>query len=275
MQSSNAPVLRDIVLIGGGHSHAIVLRNFGMNPLPGVRLTLICTDSHTPYSGMLPGYVAGHYGYDEVHIDLRKLAQFAGARFYAGAVVGIDRGQQKVLCANRPPVPYDVLSINIGSTPQLQQTPGAAEFAVAVKPINRFNLRWLALLERAKTHSGSLTIAVVGAGAGGTELLLAMQQRLRAELTLLGRDPALLKFHLFTAGEHILPTHNPRVRRSFEQVLQRRGVVVHTDAEVNQVAAGRLQTARGEALAADEIIWVTQAGGAAWLRSTGDRKSVV
>ena len=55
MQTSDSPILRDIVLVGGGHSHAVLLRNFGMQQMPGVRLTLICTDTQTPYSGMLPG----------------------------------------------------------------------------------------------------------------------------------------------------------------------------------------------------------------------------
>jgi selenide, water dikinase len=130
MQTSDQPILRDIVLIGGGHSHVGVLKSFGMNPIPGVRLTLICTDMHTPYSGMLPGYVAGHYDYDEVHIDLSRLASFAGARLYRDEVIGIDRANQKVICKSRPAVSYDQLSINIGSTPQLQGVPGAAEHAV-------------------------------------------------------------------------------------------------------------------------------------------------
>ena len=91
MQATASPVLRDIVLIGGGHSHVGVLHMFAMRPLPGVRLTLICTDTDTPYSGMLPGYIAGHYSFDEVHIDLRRLAEFAGARYYPDEVTGSDR----------------------------------------------------------------------------------------------------------------------------------------------------------------------------------------
>ena len=269
MQTSDQPILRDIVLIGGGHSHVGVLKSFGMNPIPGVRLTLICTDMHTPYSGMLPGYVAGHYDYDEVHIDLSRLAAFAGARLYRDEVIGIDRANQKVICKSRPAVPYDQLSINIGSTPQLDGVPGAAEYVVAVKPIRNFNDRWLALLERVKTHAGKTTIAVVGAGAGGVELLLAMQFRLRYELTQLGRNPDELTFHLLTSSDTILPTHNAGVQRRFDAVLTQRGVQVHRSAEVTQVKAGALITASGQELQADEIMWVTRAGGAAWLKNTG------
>ena len=276
MQTSDQPILRDIVLIGGGHSHVGVLKSFGMNPIPGVRLTLICTDMHTPYSGMLPGYVAGHYDYDEVHIDLSRLASFAGSRLYRDEVIGIDRANQKVICKNRPAVPYDQLSINIGSTPQLDGVPGAAEHAVAVKPIRNFNERWLRLLERVKTHAGKTTIAVVGAGAGGVELLLAMQFRLRNELTQLGRNPDELTFHLLTSSDTILPTHNAGVRSRFDAVLAQRGVQVHRKAEVTRVdkrvngqgSAGVLTTSTGQELQADEIIWVTRAGGAAWLKDT-------
>jgi selenide,water dikinase len=269
MQSPEQPVLRDIVLVGGGHSHVVALKKFGMQPMPGVRLTVICRDSHTPYSGMLPGYIAGHYSYDDVHIDLRTLAAFAGARFFKDEVVGLDRASGKVLCKNRPPVPYDRLSINIGSTPKMSQVPGAAEHAVAVKPIHLFNDRWLALLQRVRLNPGKTRIALVGAGAGGVELTLAMQHRLRHELQTLGRDPNELSFHLFTSSAQILPTHNLRVRRSFEEVLAQRQVVTHCNSAVTQVSANGLQTANGELLAMDEIIWVTQAGGAPWLRQTG------
>ncbi len=269
MQSPDQPVLRDIVLVGGGHSHVGVLRRFGMHPVPGVRLSVICRDTHTPYSGMLPGYIAGHYSYDEVHIDLSRLARFAGARLFRDEALGLDRDAGKVLCRNRPPVPYDVLSINIGSTPQMSNVAGAAEHAVSVKPINGFNLRWLQLLERVRRHAGATRIAVVGGGAGGVELTLAMQYRLRKELRALGRNPDELSFHLLTRDEIILPTHNPLVRRAFERVLAARGVDLHCSAEVTQVSATRLRTARSETVDADEIVWVTRAGGAPWLHETG------
>ncbi|MDP2021774.1 MAG: bifunctional NADH dehydrogenase FAD-containing subunit/selenide, water dikinase SelD, partial [Hydrogenophaga sp.] len=104
MQASEQPILRDLVLVGGGHSHVVVLRMLAMQPEPGLRITLICTDVDTPYSGMLPGYISGHYSFDDVHIDLGRLAAFAGARFIHGEVTGLDRANQRVLLRDRPSV---------------------------------------------------------------------------------------------------------------------------------------------------------------------------
>jgi selenide,water dikinase len=269
MQTLDQPILRDIVLVGGGHSHVVVLKAFAMNPMAGVRLTLICTDTHTPYSGMLPGYVAGHYSYDDVHIDLGKLCAFAGARLYRAEVMSIDRAAKKVHCKGRPDVDYDVLSINIGSSPQVQSVPGANDYAIPVKPIAQFNERWLALLARASlSHSQQglqasepLRIAVVGGGAGGVELLLAMQYRIKNA-----------SFSLFTEGAAILPTHHKAVQKRFMQVLADRGVSVHLNTPVTQVTmqGSRHQLHRKtEQLSFDEVMWVTQAGGAAWLAGTG------
>jgi selenide,water dikinase len=270
MQTPDQPILRDIVLVGGGHSHVVVLKSFAMQPMAGVRLTVICTDTHTPYSGMLPGYVAGHYDYDAVHIDLGKLCTFAGARLYKAEVTGIDRAAKKVLLKkidgmDRPAVDYDVLSINIGSSPQVKNVAGANDYATPVKPIAQFNERWLALLERASLSHTSFQIAVVGGGAGGVELLLAMQHRFQAL-------NVSASFSLFTEGAAILPTHNAAVQSRFADVLSKRGVVVHLNAAVTRVARNQLHVGRGAALQAfdfDEVMWVTQAGGAAWLADTG------
>lgn len=269
MPSSNLPILRDILLVGGGHSHVEVLKRFAQRPLPGARLTLICRDTHTPYSAMLPGYIAGHYRYDEVHIDLIQLAQYAGAHFYRDEAIGIDRRNQEVLCRSNAPVAYDLLSINIGSTPQIDQVPGATEHALAVKPIQQFNDRWRELLERIIYRPGRVRIAVVGGGAGGVELILAMQYRLRRECQTLGRDPDDLKFSLFTRSSSILPTHNRRVQAQFERTLNQRAVQVYTHTEVTQVEANQLRSAGGKWYSTDEIVWVTHAGGAPWLKTTG------
>ena len=277
MQAVTSPILRDLVLVGGGHSHVGVLKAFAMRPVPGLRITLVCTDAHTPYSGMLPGYVAGHYSFDEVHLDLVRLCVFAGARFVRAEVTGIDRARRQVLLRDRPALDYDLLAINTGSTPQTSATPGAAAHAISVKPIAAFNKRWLALLEAVRAGQGPQRIAVVGAGAGGVEVLLSMQYRLRAERRALGLRGPEPEFALFSASASVLPTHNPRVQRRFAAVLQMRGVQVHTGVRVTQVSGEAVQVQDAQAPAqdagrwvpADAVFWVTQAGGGSWLTGTG------
>ena len=268
MQQAQSPVVKDLVLIGGGHSHVAVLKRFGMKPLAGVRLTLICRDSHTPYSGMLPGLVAGHYTFDEAHIDLGPLARFASARFYHDEVTGLDLAERRVLCRNRPPVAYDFLSINIGSTPRTDEVEGAAGAVVPVKPISGFLDRWRALEERVRDR-GKARIAVVGGGAGGVEMVLAAQYRLRHLLGNGNTPRDRLEFHLFTDTDDILPTHNHHVQTKFRRVLAERGVEVHLRALVIAVERGRLSLRDGMTHAFDEILWVTAAGAAPWLRAVG------
>ncbi len=176
MQQNLQPIVKDLVLIGGGHSHAIVLKMFGMKPLPGVRLTLITAASDTAYSGMLPGHIAGFYTHDECHIDLRTLTNFAQAQLYIDQVVALDLENNRVLCANRPAVDFDVLSIDIGSTPATISVAGAAEYATAAKPVSQLLEHWHQLIETvSKNPQESISIAIVGGGAGGVELALSMR----------------------------------------------------------------------------------------------------
>jgi selenide,water dikinase len=254
-------IVQDLVLVGGGHAHVHVLKRFGMQPVPGVRLTLIARDVEAPYSGMLPGYVAGHYRFDECHIDLLRLARFAGARLIHDEAVGLDRARGEVLCRAHPPIRYDIVSLDIGVTPRRDAVPGAAEQTVPVKPIDRFAERWEKLLDRAKLL-GHLRLAVVGGGAAGVELALAAGHRLAG---LLGEAPEVM----LATREILLPSHNPRVRAKFARILAERGIRVVTGNPVQRVEPGRLILADGNAIPFDEALWVTEAAAAPWLAETG------
>src|SRR5476651_609694 len=148
------PVNTDIVLLGGGHAHVHVLAAFAMRPLPGVRLTLITRDLLTPYSGMLPGLIAGLYTPEQVHIDLVRLAAATGARLIHAEAVGLDRANKRVLLAGRPPIAYDIVSIDVGIAPALAAISGAAEDAIAVKPIGSFLSKFNDLLARSRLPNG-------------------------------------------------------------------------------------------------------------------------
>ena len=212
----DAPVDTDIVLVGGGHAHVHVVKAFAERPLPGVRVTLVTRDLETPYSGMLPGVIAGLYAPEEAHIDLVRLAAVCGTRLVHAEAVGIDRAAKRLRLAGRPPIAYDILSIDVGITPDLASIVGAAEHGIAVKPIGAFLAKFEAL--RAQCRDGAVRrIAMIGGGAGGVELLLSLRARLCADAAQDGRMPGL-SFALVT-GEELLATHNARVRRAFRDRL--------------------------------------------------------
>jgi selenide,water dikinase len=232
-----------------------------------VRLTLITREVHTPYSGMLPGLIAGRYSFDEAHIDTGPLTRFAAARLYQSTATGIDVSGKRVVCDNRPPVPYDVLAIDTGSTPNTATVSGAAEHAIAVKPISRFLSHFEALMERVRGSGGYRRIAVVGAGAGGVELMLALEARLRQAAD--GYDTAGLNFTLVTETQEILPGFPAAFARRFRNVLDWRRIDVLTGARVTGVDTGRLLIEGRAPLPADEVLWATGAGAPGWLESTG------
>jgi selenide,water dikinase len=254
-------ITQDLVLVGGGHAHVHVLKSFGMRPVPGVRVSLITRDVETPYSGMLPGYVAGHYSFAECHIDLGRLARFAGARLIRDEATGLDRAGHLLLSRAHPSIRWDLLSIDIGSAPRTNDVPGAAEHTIAVKPIARFAGRWEALLGRAEKMPG-LRLAVVGGGAAGVELALAAKYRLG------GLCAGPVEVTLVTRGA-LLPSHNRRVHRRFEQILAERQVHVLTDHAVVRVEPNLLIGDNGMRIGFDEALWVTEAGAATWLAETG------
>ncbi len=270
MKSLTSPIIKDLVLIGGGHAHVTVLKQFGMHPIPGVRLTLISRDLQAPYSGMLPGFIAGHYTLEEAHIDLVPLANFAGARFFHDEVIKLDTKKQQILCKNRPAINYDYLSINIGSSPTTSTVPGADTYVTPVKPIASFVDTWHKLRERVLASNTAMRICVVGGGAGGVELILAMQHRLNSDLQKKYSSTAPnLDFHLFDGNTEILSSHNTSVRNKFSTIFKQKTINLHLGVRVTEVKHGELFTNDSKSYEFDEILWVTRASAQTWLRDTG------
>ncbi len=250
-RAPHAPPLRDIVLLGGGHAHVQVLKAFGMAGEPGLRLTVVAREAHSPYSGMLPGLVAGHYAWNDIHIDLARLAAFAGARFIAAEATGLDTKNQRVTFDHRPPLRYDVLSVNTGGVPGARI---ASDFVTPVKPIGRFLPAW----QRLRAEERIRRLAVVGGGAGGVELALAIRRaQPRIHCTLIESGPRILAG--FAAG----------LRRRAMESLRRRGVDVMAGAEVSSAEAGEVSLADGRVLAADHVLWVTGVEAPKWPAAAG------
>ena len=269
MKAAQTPVLKDIVLVGAGHSHVGVLRMFGMDPMPGVRLTLVTRQVHSPYSGMLPGMIAGLYDYDQAHIDTGPLACFAQARLYHSEAIGLDLAARQVICRDRPPVPYDILSINVGSTPSAREVPGVAEHAIPVKPIDGFCERFEAARSRVLQAKGRARIGVVGGGAGGVELLLSLHRRLTRDVAAAGLDPSGLAFTLITSSDELLPTFPARMRQRFTELLRDRGIGIVAGGAATEVRADAVLVEGNGPVALDEVFWTTRAAPAPWLADTG------
>ena len=135
---ASEPLVKHLVLIGGGHSHLAVIRSLGMRPVPGLMVTLISREILVPYSGALPAFIAGRYQPEDMFIDLRPLARFGGARLIQADIDSIDLEARVISLPERPELPFDVLSLNIGSIPDTSGMPGAIEHTVRVKPIDGF-----------------------------------------------------------------------------------------------------------------------------------------
>lgn len=257
MDTSRLPLTRDLVLIGGGHTHALVLRKWGMRPLPGARLTIINPGPTAPYSGMLPGFVAGHYARDELDIDLVRLARFAGARVVLGAADHIDTTAQLVHVPGRPPIAYDVASVDVGITSAMPDLRGFAGHGTPAKPLGRFAAQWGTFRE----GDAPAYVAVIGGGVAGVELILAMAFALRsrgrlAQATLIDSDQALRAI-------------GAKARHRLRRALVEQGVRLEENARIERIEADHILLQDGREILSD---FTTGAAGArpyGWLADSG------
>ena len=264
--TSQIPISKELLLIGGGHSHVAVLKSFGMNPVPGLRVTLISPDTMAPYSGMLPGLISGHYTHEEAHIDLVRLSRFAGADFIRDTVTRIDPDEKIVFLSENRRFSYDLASINTGSTPSTETISGASSFALKIKPVKKFLDQWASFEKEWSSKLKAPKIAVIGAGAGGVELVLSLDYRLnRAGQSKDNRSKwNKAEFHIFQKGEKILPTHNKAVRSMLVESLRKRKIKYSLGCPVEAIDVDGLFIS-GEKKFFDLVILVSQATPPDWI----------
>ncbi len=251
------PIVTELVLLGGGHTHALVLRRWGMRPVPGVRLTLVNPGATAPYSGMLPGHVAGHYTRGDLDIDLVRLARFAGARLVVDRAVALDPGAKAVTLGSGRVLFYDRVSLDIGITSEMPGLPGFAEHGIAAKPLGVFADRWAQVC----ADAGPIRIAVLGGGVAGCEVAMAAVHRLRG----LGRDARLC---VIDRGA-VLRAVVPAARRRLLAALADHGVALIEQARPVAVEAGAVVLEDGRRIVSDLTIGTAGATPQPWVAETG------
>ena len=250
---SSAAIRHDLVLVGGGHAHIQVLTCWAMDPVPGTRLTLVVDRPVAVYSGMVPGFVAGQYPREALEIDVRPLALRAGARCIVAPAIGLDPGARRLVLDGRPPISYDTLSLDVGSTVAGLGLPGVREHAIPTRPIGEFVRRVDEVLAAARARDAA-RIVVVGAGAGGVEVAFALAARLRRERAGRGGEVLLLE-----SGPRVLPGYAASAAARVHAAAATRGIAIRTGARVTRVEAGVVHLEGGERLPADAVVWVVGA----------------
>ena len=257
---NSKPVFRDLLLVGGGHTHALVLQKWAMNPMPGVRVTVVSPDVFTPYSGMLPGLIAGIYQYEDIHIDLFRLCKAAGARFIRGSVEAIDSGRNRVCVTGHTELEYDVVSIDVGATPSTKVLEGSDRI-IPVKPIASFWQRFEQFSRQVRENQKEVSVAVVGGGAGGVELCCALIEAMRHQ--------SLKNLSLLTSASQVLENYPMKLRSIVEHYLSENSVDVRKNFKVAKVEPGQVLSDASEPVVADIVFWCTAASAPDWPRVCG------
>ncbi len=244
-----------LLLVGAGHAHAQVLRDWAAAPVPGVDLVLVSPSSLAPYSGMVPGWLAGTYRFDEICIDFAALARSAGARLLIDELVALDPQRRQVHLACGQVLGYEFLSLNVGSTLRPPALAGPGQ-VLALRPLGELHQRWEAMLANPAIAPGSqpLRITAVGGGAAGVECLLAVLARLRQ------RHPGQpVHGRLVTRGP-LLPGLPAGARRAALAALRQAAAEVLTDTAFDPDSPQH---------PSDLLLWATGAQSHAWQADSG------
>ena len=244
-------IKENIVLLGAGNAHLQVVRWWRMNPIPGVRLTLVNDTVTIPYSGMIPGCIAGHYTTDEITIDIGRLCAAAGVEFVQATATALDPEGKRVQLEERPAISYDTLSLNLGSKPLIPKTSIPEERQLSIKPLGSLMQRITQAEQMLEESDNPFPVIVVGAGAGGFEVCLALQRRWQRFSN--------VSYTIISGADRILPSSPPAVSRACEAVLEKRGIFWITGARISGGNESALQMEHGDSLPYALCVWATGA----------------
>ena len=252
--------MKRLVLLGGGHTHLHVLTAMAREPMPGVQAVLATPHPMQIYSGMVPGWVAGHYTLDECEIAIEPLARAAKVELAQSPAVSLNAKERTVTLADGRVAEYDVLSLDIGATIDRDAIRGAREHGLFVRPLEHF----VQLFDRVPALAADrvLDVVVVGGGAAGFEVALAVHHRLN------GAGLERARVCLVTGDATVLPGFNPKVRQRAVDMLRRMRITLMNQ-KVVEVGATQLQLDNGARLVCDVPLLALPAVAPPWLQDSG------
>ena len=247
--------MKRLVLIGAGHAHAQVLKDWITAPLREVELVLVSPSALAPYSGMVPGWLAGHYHFEDICIAFAALAAAAQARLLIDELVGLEPEHQRLQLRSGLVLDYDVLSLNVGSTLRPPPAPDGTRM-LALRPLAGLRQAWEAMLaETALADAAPVRhVTAVGGGAAGIEALLATLARLRQRQPHRTDDGRLV-----STGAALLPGMSRGAARRAEAALKAAGVSVQLSTSFDDT----------ERHPGELVLWATGAEAHAWQRVCG------
>lgn len=268
--------MREIVLVGAGHTHLHIVREWGKQPIAGTRLTLVSEFAFAAYSGMLPGTLAELYAPDEMLIDLDDLCSQTKTRIIVDQAAALDSSNNTITLQSGKTVSFDIASIGIGSVPAGEKELEINPRVIPIKPMQTFLPRLEAAfashLDRrinrrspVETVAGT-RVAIVGGGAAGVEIAFCLNERLFKR----GISAEVV---LYESGEQILPWYSKRTVAKIESQFLYRGIETALNHRVERIADDHIHFNNGSTATADIVIWITGAAPPSSLECFDLRKS--
>lgn len=246
-----------------------LLAALSRNPPPRGAVSLVTPQADFHYSGLLPGIIAGDVRPAAASIPVARIATAAGVIVHHTAVSGLDAGARVVRLEHGDVVPFDVLSLDVGSAPSALSVAGASQHAYPMRPFAaamQLRARLQSLID-GTSAGGEIPAVVVGAGAAGVEIAFAIAARIRRS----DRVPRVTLVDPAMRDALPLPGFGASSRRLAARALAARGIVI-SGARVTDVrpdGVGIDDAAGHRMLPSCATAWVTGPAAPGWFAGSG------